>query len=68
MKRNEEGKDINKEVLNNIEHLIKNSLHVIFIQYGFVMYNDNVTIMKQEVITPIYDSMIPVDCFQNKSI
>ena len=29
------------------------------------MYNDKLPILKQEVVTPIYDSMIPVDFSQN---
>ena len=33
---------------------------------GFVMYNDNVTIRKQEVFAPIPDYMVPVDFCQKE--
>ena len=38
----------------------KNCLHVNCLQDGFVMYNDKVLIIKQWVILPISDAMIPV--------
>ena len=43
----------------------KNRLHFNCLIDGFTMYNDKLPILKQEVVTPIYDSMIPVDFSQN---
>ena len=64
IKQNKEGKDIPNEIFNNIPHFIKSLLHVDFIQYGFVMYKDKVTIHKRELVIPIPYSMIPVDLCQ----
>ena len=50
------------EIFNYIQHFIKNLLHVDCRQDCFVMYNNKVIIFKREVIYPISDSMIPVDC------
>ena len=51
--------------VKNIPHLIKNNLHVNCLQYGFVMYNDEVIIFKREVIPLIPDSMIPAYFYEN---
>ena len=43
-------------------YFIKNCLHVNCLHnFIIILYNDKVLILKQEVIPPIYDSMIPVD-------
>ena len=68
IKNNEEGVNINKKIFNNIPHLIKTHLCVNCLQDGFVMYNDKVIIRKREVVTPIHDSMITVEFFQNKKM
>ena len=57
-KHKQKVKDISNEIFNNITHLIKSCLNVNCLQYGFVMYNDKVLILKQQVITPITGSMI----------
>ena len=64
IKQNEKGKDIHNEIFNNVHHLIKNCLHVDFLQDDFVMYKDKVLIRKIEIIPIIADYIIPVDCFQ----
>ena len=40
----------------------KNHLHVDCFQDVFVMYKNKLIFQKRDVITPIHDSMIPVDC------
>ena len=64
IKQNEEVKDIHNEIFNNILHFIKNCLHVDCLLDGFVMYNNKVIIIEIEIITPIPDSMIPMDFCQ----
>ena len=61
IKHNNEGKDINNEFFNNIQHFIKYHLHVNFFQDGFIMCNSKVPILKIEVVPTINDYMIPVD-------
>ena len=61
IKHNEEGKDIHSKIFNNIPHLIKNRMHVDFLQDGFVVYKNKLIIRKIEVIPIITDYMIPVD-------
>ena len=52
---------IHNEIFNNINHFIKNCLHVDYLQYGFVVYKKKVTVPKIEVIRPKRYSMIPMD-------
>ena len=47
IKNNEEGKYIQNEIFNNIPHFIKKRLRVDCIQYGFVMYKNNVIVIKR---------------------
>ena len=68
IKRNEEEKDIHNGIFNNIPYFIKTRLHVDFLQYIFVMYNDELIIFKTEVIPPIPDFMIPPDCIKKSPI
>ena len=58
IKHNDEGKDIHNEMFNNIQHFIKNPLHVDCIQ------DDKVILHKRELIPNIPDSMIPVDFYK----
>ena len=67
-KHNEEGKYIHNGIFNNIPHFIKNSPHVNFLKYGFVMYNNKVLIQKQDIIPTINDSMIPMDFCQKNNL
>ena len=64
IKYNKERENIHNEVFNKISYFIKNCLHVDCLQDGFVVSNDKVILHKREVITPIPDSMIPVDFCQ----
>ena len=68
IKHNEEGKDIQNKILNNIPHFIINRLHFDCLQYGFVLYKDKVLASKREVIPPIPDSMIAVYFFQKNKL
>ena len=65
IKHDEEGKDIHNDIFNNIPYFIKNCLHFNCLQDRFVMYNDKVLRIKQEVVPPIPDSVIPVYSCQN---
>ena len=56
-------KNYNK-IFNNVSYFIKNHILVNCLQDGFVMYYDKVLICEIEVIPPIPDSMILVDCCQ----
>ena len=60
-KQRERG-EIHNKIFNNIQHFIKNRLNADNPQDGFVMYNDEVTLLKGVVITPINASMVSVDC------
>ena len=52
-----------------MHYFIKNCFGVNYIEDGFVMYNANIILFKQEVITPIPDYMIPVKTFhENKYV
>ena len=64
IKRYEEGKYIHNEIFKNIPHFIKKRLHIDCIQDSFVMYKNKEIIRKIEVIPPITDYMIPMDCCQ----
>ena len=64
IKHNQEVTYIHKEFLNNISHLIKNRFCVKCLHYGFLLYNDNVLILKIDIIYHINGYMIPVYCFQ----
>ena len=68
LRKNEEGKDTQNGIFNNIPYFIKNRHRVNCNQDCFVMYNDKLLIRKIEVIPPILDSMIPVDCCKNISL
>ena len=54
-KHNKEGTYIYKEAFNNITHLIRIWIHVNCLYGGFIIYNDNVLIHKQEVVPTIPD-------------
>ena len=68
IKQKEERKIIHNGIFNNIPNFIKNSLNVDYIKDGFVMYNNKLIFHKREVIPPIPDSMIPVDCCKKTPI
>ena len=57
--------EIHNEIFNNIPYLVKDRLHVDYLQDGNVMYNDKVIFLKREVLTHIHESMMPMDCYQN---
>ena len=65
--KNEEGKNIHNEKINNITHFIKKRLHVNCIKDGFVMYNDKSLIFKRELIPLITDYIIPIDFYKMKT-
>ena len=69
VKHNEKVKYILKEAFNNLQHFIKNIIHVNCIRIGFVRCNYTLLIRKQEVIIHIHNSMIPMAlCQKNQCV
>ena len=60
IKHNEQGKDITYVVLNNIPYFINHFLRVNYLKDAFVIYNDKVRILKQDIIHTIPGSIIPI--------
>ena len=67
VKKKQEGKCYSKGIIQKIPQFINNLLCVNSLHSGFIIFNVNIIIHKQEVINPILDSIIPADCFKNNN-